>query len=139
MKAKQLLAEVCECPDDDGPRLVYADWLEEHGDEAERERAEFIRVQVRLAQIDDCDPEYPGLVRRQAKLSRHHNAWCGALPAWARKSNPKAVFRRGFIEKFWAATGQFVKSAEKLFTVVPLREMELSSVLRSLPEFVASP
>ena len=33
-------------PDDDGPRLVYADWLEESG---ESEYSEFIRVQCQLA------------------------------------------------------------------------------------------
>src|SRR5436190_9976773 len=33
-------------PLDDTPRLVYADWLQEHGDD---ERAEFIRVQCAAA------------------------------------------------------------------------------------------
>ena len=32
---------IAEHPDDDAPRLVYADWLEEHG---QPERAEFIRA-----------------------------------------------------------------------------------------------
>lgn len=40
------LAEIMASPEDDVPRLIFADWLEEHGDEA---RAEFIRVQVELA------------------------------------------------------------------------------------------
>jgi uncharacterized protein (TIGR02996 family) len=35
-------------PDDDTPRLVYADWLQENGDEP---RAEFIRVQCALAKL----------------------------------------------------------------------------------------
>src|SRR3954463_15201453 len=33
-------------PEDDTPRLVFADWLDEHGQHA---RAEFIRLQCRLA------------------------------------------------------------------------------------------
>lgn len=41
-----LLAAIREHPEEDTPRLMYADWLEEHG---ERERAEFIRVQCELA------------------------------------------------------------------------------------------
>jgi uncharacterized protein (TIGR02996 family) len=41
-----ILAAIQEAPDDDTPRLVYADWLAEHGDP---ERAEFIRVQCELA------------------------------------------------------------------------------------------
>jgi uncharacterized protein (TIGR02996 family) len=36
-------------PDDDAPRLVLADWLEENGDDADRARAELIRVQCQLA------------------------------------------------------------------------------------------
>ena len=36
---RSILAE----PDADGPRLVYADWLEERGETA---RSEFIRVQI---------------------------------------------------------------------------------------------
>src|SRR5262245_43036044 len=35
-------------PDDDTPRLVYADWLQENGDEA---RAEFIRTQIELEHL----------------------------------------------------------------------------------------
>lgn len=39
------LAAIHEAPDDDAPRLVFADWLEENG---EPERAEFIRIQVEM-------------------------------------------------------------------------------------------
>jgi len=42
-----LLRAVIENVADDAPRLVYADWLEEHG---EPERAEFIRLQCELGQ-----------------------------------------------------------------------------------------
>src|SRR5215467_10995262 len=34
---------------DDGPRLALADWLEEHGGEADRARAELIRLQLDTA------------------------------------------------------------------------------------------
>ncbi len=40
-----LLAAILAHPDEDTPRLVYADWLDEHNDP---DRAEFIRVQVQL-------------------------------------------------------------------------------------------
>jgi len=43
---RALIAAVCAAPDDDLPRLVLADWLDEHG---ESERSEFIRVQVEIA------------------------------------------------------------------------------------------
>jgi uncharacterized protein (TIGR02996 family) len=44
-----LLAAVLDSPSDDAPRLVYADWLDEHG---QADRAEFIRLQCELARSD---------------------------------------------------------------------------------------
>lgn len=41
-----LFAAILAAPEDDAPRLVMADWLDEHD---QPERAEFIRVQVALA------------------------------------------------------------------------------------------
>lgn len=54
-----LLAAVLASPDDDTPRLAFADWLGENG---QGERAEFIRVQCELARVDmkmwqDADPK----------------------------------------------------------------------------------
>lgn len=46
--AAAFLAAIRAHPADDVARLVFADWLEEHGQEA---RAEFIRVQVELASL----------------------------------------------------------------------------------------
>src|ERR1700738_3753443 len=42
------LADILTRPADDAPRLVYADWLDDHGDP---DRAEFIRVQIELARL----------------------------------------------------------------------------------------
>ena len=50
MNAEAFLADICEHPEDDTPRLVFADWLDDHGDQA---RAEFIRLQVELARLDE--------------------------------------------------------------------------------------
>jgi uncharacterized protein (TIGR02996 family) len=67
-------------PTDNTTRLVYADWLDEHD---ERDRAEFIRVQVELAAIkgDEVFHRLPvarqldGLARREEKLSAAHPEW----------------------------------------------------------------
>ena len=55
------LAAIRAHPADDLPRLVYADWLEEHG---QSERAEFIRVECEAAMIDRDSPAYPALLGR---------------------------------------------------------------------------
>jgi uncharacterized protein (TIGR02996 family) len=45
------LADICAHPDDDGARLVFADWLTERDGPGDKERAEFIRVQIELAGV----------------------------------------------------------------------------------------
>lgn len=77
-----LLAAVLEAPADDAPRLVYADALDERG---ECERAEFIRVQVTLADrgwVDDADRRR--LVDRERELLWDHGIhWFPeAGPGW---------------------------------------------------------
>src|SRR5947209_6043535 len=47
------LAAILGAPDDDLPRLIYADWLDERGDPA---RAEFILLQVELARLPIREP-----------------------------------------------------------------------------------
>lgn len=49
---RDLLSAILAHPDEDTPRLMLADALEERGQPA---RAEFIRVQVELAQLDRCE------------------------------------------------------------------------------------
>jgi uncharacterized protein (TIGR02996 family) len=59
------LKAIAADPEEDAPRLVYADWLEENGQPA---RAELIRVQVRLARMSDNDPDQPALAVRRREL-----------------------------------------------------------------------
>src|SRR3954454_17897246 len=77
------LAAICRSPDDDAPRLVLADWLEEHGDP---ERAEFIRIQCLLARLLSPAerPQRGPLLRREAHLvTQHGGGWPGPLWSWS--------------------------------------------------------
>ena len=77
-----LLLAIRANPDEDTPRLVYADWLDEHADvlpgraPAEvRARAEFIRLQIAFAGRDD-DPDFADARgRADALRSRYGAAW----------------------------------------------------------------
>jgi uncharacterized protein (TIGR02996 family) len=60
-----ILSAIIAHPDEDTPRLVYADWLTEHGDP---DRAEFIRVQCLLASISPGDPRWINLTERLEEL-----------------------------------------------------------------------
>lgn len=95
-----LLHAICAHPDDDTPRLVYADWLDEHD---QPERAEFIRVQVeRDALTDHSSDEYKCLVAREAELlAAHRPTWLAHLGAFAeamREGRVQIEFDRGFPE-----------------------------------------
>src|SRR5262249_7201455 len=70
-----------EQPDEDAPRLVLADWMDEHADsEADTARAELIRLQCRMAHCDFDGPEWPVLYQRVVGLvERHRAAWHGPL------------------------------------------------------------
>src|SRR5688572_25329619 len=73
-----LLAAIVADPDDDLPRLAYADWLEENGNEADRDRAEFIRVQCQLALLPAGDSREKDLHKRQWELFTTHRGTWGA-------------------------------------------------------------
>jgi uncharacterized protein (TIGR02996 family) len=75
------LADIRKDPDDDAPRLVFADWLEDEGDPA---RAEFIRVQCALAHLEEDDPRRDDLGRRELELLAVHSCrWTeGAFLEW---------------------------------------------------------
>jgi uncharacterized protein (TIGR02996 family) len=59
------LRTIFDEPDDDTPRLVYADWLQENGDEV---YAEFIRIQCARAQTSLDNPEWKRLSDREIIL-----------------------------------------------------------------------
>ena len=66
------LTAVCERPDDDAPRLIFADWLEERGDP----RGEFIRVQCILSRMAEGDKRRPALRGRERELLElHREEW----------------------------------------------------------------
>lgn len=150
-----LLAAVLENPADDGVRLVYADWLDEHG--GQPERAEFIRVQCRLAVLDhelmsneDCEhSDCPGCAERRHLLGREqailfatsaqrhptlgerHNLFFWAIdlieavPQGATYTD-HLRFRRGFVEGI-ACTAEFwLAHADNVLSVHPIREVTLT-------------
>jgi uncharacterized protein (TIGR02996 family) len=63
-------------PEDDTPRLVLADWLEERGDP----RSELLRIQVEMARLPLDAPHLRVLAPRQQQLLRQHaDTWLGPL------------------------------------------------------------
>jgi uncharacterized protein (TIGR02996 family) len=88
-----LLREAKESPEDDTPRLVLADWLDEHGDP---DRAEFIRLQLRLAPGSALRAKERNALQHRSTelLDRHGGAWMG--PLWRFWLSP-VVWHRGLL------------------------------------------
>jgi uncharacterized protein (TIGR02996 family) len=110
------LEAILEAPNDDGPRLVYADWLEERGD---ADRAEIIRVQCGLARLRYDDDRVSDLQAREYRLlSRHFTAWCDGYD--------HVRVRRGFIEQvdYWTPA-RFTEAAARLFARHPVRDVDI--------------
>lgn len=132
------LRAICETPEDDVVRLVYADWLEEHG---QPERAEFIRVQIELAKrgypgplshqaaalaIADVAKMEPRVGRSVAILYAHGADWLGDpfiliepqyVGQWA--------WSRGFLHSIVCLTIDFLRYAGRIFAAQPVTAVSL--------------
>jgi uncharacterized protein (TIGR02996 family) len=113
------LQAIAESPGDDTHRLVFADWLEDHG---RPERAEFIRLQCELARLDEDDERRDELERRERELlDEWGQEWLGPLRKWASATE----FRRGFVEVATFGVRRFLDHAEEIFCHSPLQEVKL--------------
>jgi uncharacterized protein (TIGR02996 family) len=77
-----LLAQVLDAPDDDAPKLVYADWLEEQGSKA----AAVIRASL-----------------ANKKLPKHD--FFAGIETWV---DDKAPFDRGMVSRIYGSAGKYV-------------------------------
>lgn len=131
-----LLAAIRLHPDEDVPRLAYADWLDEHG---QPERAEFCRVQCELAKMGhraeglpcgDCDPL---LARERQLLDAHWLEWNIEFMAsigfagGGFISLMDVVFRRGFVESITCGAADWLTHADAILASHPITEVTFTS------------
>jgi uncharacterized protein (TIGR02996 family) len=142
-----LLRAICAAPDDDTPRLVAADWLEEHGN---TDWAAFIRIQVGLARL-----EASGLGKSLDAdwLRKKERAYLGPYSVepsfWAAEACPQLVrvipgdaanpltamrvegaerltFRRGFVEEVRCPAAKWLRHGAAVRTRQPVRRAALT-------------
>jgi uncharacterized protein (TIGR02996 family) len=121
MNAEQqaLLRTIFDNPDDDAPRLVYADWLEERGDLDNTARAHLIRRQIALGAEPDQLP------------ASQHNDPQGPLAAVEERCTPKwlrsgrAVWDRGFIREARCDTAAWADHANEILSEHPIHSLTL--------------
>jgi uncharacterized protein (TIGR02996 family) len=129
------LADIREHPDDDAPRLIFADWLDENGD---ADRAEFIRLRIahHRERWSGTDPRH---LRSLELLTKHWSDWVGKLADLVRynrfevwlKKEPQATalerFQRGFITDLHLEASQWVNHGEAILRLAPLTHLRLMS------------
>jgi uncharacterized protein (TIGR02996 family) len=143
------LRDIKEHPEDDTPRLVYADWLEENGD---ADRAEFIRLQCELERLPGGDERVPELRRRAGVMERAHaRAWLPAAIHALNGGSPKPFkdgrFRRGFLDSAYLQPRRpvWLTMAADALALEPLRRLTLGrgdaglSLEALLTELAATP
>jgi uncharacterized protein (TIGR02996 family) len=120
------LQAILAAPDDDAPRLVYADWLEEHG---QPEQAEFIRMECEQAVISPepgsapnrwDSPRFWELQHRLRELyDRHADDWFAPL---FRAFRGEMETRRGFPWHVALSARVFIDCGEAIFQAAPTIE-----------------
>lgn len=117
-----LLAAVLEFPEQDAPRLIYADWLDEHGDAP---RAEFIRVSCELEwrpYSERRTAHYRNLlVRFRTLINAHRAAWVAPFT----DEPTRVLFRRGFIEEAQLTVEEVVRIEDAALAREPLFELKV--------------
>jgi uncharacterized protein (TIGR02996 family) len=144
-EAEAFLQRIRAYPDDDAPRLVYADWLDEQGDP----RGAFIRVQLALAQLaaeDEASSERISRsdreelrkqlqTRERSLLDAHEQEWTAPFRRFA--TRPR--FHRGFVEEVNVDAHNLIRHAHELFSAGPLRHIYLLDIGGALPTVLQCP
>jgi uncharacterized protein (TIGR02996 family) len=120
----ELLAAILEAPDDDSPRLVYADALLERGDP----RGELIQIQCALAKRraagERIEHEDPLAKRNRGLLAKHEKDWLVPIRAHLRSW----TWSRGFVEVVDADGEKFIDGAAIVFAEHPVRSLKLTKM-----------
>jgi uncharacterized protein (TIGR02996 family) len=122
------MEQIVANPDDDGPRLVYADWLLERGDP----RGELIRLQCDLASSATVgaaarsSADHGRLVARERELlERYEQQWVDPLEA-----KPLApTFERGLLRVLHFNTGTFLRARQQAALIEHLPLLGLNRLI----------
>lgn len=121
---RALLNAIIAQPEEDTPRLVYADWLQEHD---RPERAEYIRLSIELANLrygDATDEQRYWQLRavRDPLVDRWHKKWLSEFAAqFPSNRDLSFAFVRGFVERAACSVRYFARNAEQMIQMAPIR------------------
>jgi uncharacterized protein (TIGR02996 family) len=128
-----LLAAIRANPEEDTPRLMYADWLEEQGGASNTDRAEYIRLEIDIARAESSDPgaDLAAERKRARQLCARHD-W---FPEFIgrknllRRTGTYVERSRGFPDHLDARNpGPFLDVAEEVIALAPITRVSLAYV-----------
>lgn len=131
-------------PDDDAPRLVFADWMDEHD---RSQWASLIRLQIELARLEQTGqgqaPAAEALRRKEREYLRPVSV---DLLFWAVDACPglvemsfrpysaiptivgadRVTFRRGFVEEVTCTAAEWLRHGQAVRERQPIRDLRLA-------------
>jgi uncharacterized protein (TIGR02996 family) len=119
-----LLAAIRDNPEDDTPRLVYADEIEDRGEGA---RAEFIRAAVACDRLPDDDPRKRDAWAAVYEAQRPHKRWW----SWYGPGDRVLVHRweRGFVAELATDAATWLEAGDQVWGEHPtLRRVTLTTM-----------
>jgi uncharacterized protein (TIGR02996 family) len=118
-----LLRAIVAAPDDDTPRLVYADWLQENDDATQ---GEFIRESIALARMKPRAKKRKALAHRLREVARTNGPqWLAAIGV---AEATDVTYVRGFPDRVtFESTDEFFAASDALFEFVPLRGLGVAA------------
>jgi uncharacterized protein (TIGR02996 family) len=130
-----LLRAIVAHTEEDTPRLVYADWLQEHGD---AEQAQFIRDSIKLAGMKKGARGRNALAKRVKWVGENDAVeWYDSLGFDGAVVRVEE-FERGFPARLlFVGPVQFFKTAEVIFAHLPIRGIEISGGSKFRPNGLA--
>ncbi|QJW93441.1 TIGR02996 domain-containing protein [Frigoriglobus tundricola] len=121
-----LLGAIVAHPDEDAPRLAYADWLDEFHPApvaGMNPRAELIRTQIELARRCDYDTSTSTTAlrdRAERLLHEHSREWTADFRAAVPHPELQPEFRRGFPEHVRIPARWFLDCGEAIRRTLPV-------------------
>lgn len=134
MAEADLLKAVVERPDDDAPRLAYAQAM----DAESNPRGAFIRMQIALARMGKPTrrPESFLLRNESMKLRQQFGQqWAGPVAAMVQDYS----FHRGFVEAVTMPAKAFLENAAQLFWNAPVQHIDFTEARPVFRDLLASP
>jgi uncharacterized protein (TIGR02996 family) len=119
-KREAFLRTICDHPDDDGPRLVYADWLDEQGDPL----GEIIRLECERARLPLSDTAGRRMLTERADAIDAQNESRSMVELPPLEGVTWLRFSRGFADTIVIDTAtRFLDHAETVFRAAPVNQV----------------